>query len=470
MSKAGRQVLSLCTTIFLARQLTPEEFGAVAVILGVLALGLPLQEADLVAATVQRARVSVQAISTMFWINATLGLTLTLLFAAMASPLADFLRQPELVPLCHALSLTFVLNGLAAQHRALLQRSMRFGTTTWIDLGSALTGGLGAIVMALAGFGYWALVAQWLIGDTLALLMLISVVRWKLTRPSFTAEVRDMVSFGAPLLGFNIVLAFANNLHVVLLGRGVGTAAAGHYTRAYALASIPQSLLQTAASHVATAKLSRAQANRAGFATFYCSGVQLLSLVALPVVIAFVGFGDQLALLVYGSQWGEASRLLPIFAIGLAVVPLLHSTGPLFVALGRSRDMLRWGMFGSLVMVTGTLIGLRWGTTGVAIGWSTSMLVLVLPGLVYSFRGTDITLGRVAHSIGGIYAAAICGLGLAWLARQLVGGLPAISELVLGLSFSLLGYFALCYFAFGQKALMRDVVQRLRHAPGRPST
>lgn len=461
MSKIGRQILTLCIIVLLARLLTPEEFGAVAVITAVLALGLALQEAGLSAATVQRERLSNKAVSTMFWINASMGLTLTLLFAALAHPIADFLKQPELAAPCQVTSLTFLLNGLVAQHRALLQRSMRFVTTAWIDMGSALFGGLCAIAMALAGFGYWALVAQMLASDTLALLALVSVVRWPITRPALTGEVREMVAFGASMLGFNLVVTVAYNLHVVLLGRGVGIAAAGIYTRAYALASIPQNLLQTAASHVALPKLSRARGDDVGFVAFYYSGVKLLSLVALPVALAFAVVGDQIALLIYGSQWGEVSDLLQIFSIGLAAAPLLHSTGPVFLARGEPHRMLRWGIFGSCVIMLGTVIGLRWGTVGVACGWSATMLLLLLPCLIYGYRGTELTLGGLIRAVGGVYAAAACALPLGWIARQVLAGLPLFLELGLALGFTLIAYFALCYFAFGQRALIKKVVERL---------
>lgn len=467
VSRVGQQFLSFSVTIILARQLTPDEFGTVAVVVGVLALLLPFHDAGLSIATVQRAKLSVEAVSTLFWINAALGLVLTLAFAGLADPLADFLRRPELEGLCYALSLDFILNGLIAQHRALLQRSMRFGTRARIDLTAALIGGLSAIAMALAGLGIWALAAQLLVGDAVAMVMLVAAIRWKLTPPEITPEVRQMVTFGASFFGFNIVLAVANNLSIVLLGRRMGAGAVGFYTRAYALASVPQSLLQAAASYVATAKLSRAQEDPAAFADFYFRGVQLLTLVALPVVIGFAGFGEQIAPIVYGSQWGPVADLLPILAIGLAVVPLLDSTTPLFVARGHTRRMFHWAIFGAAVMMVGTVVGLQWGTKGLAVGWSASMLALLLPGLIYSAQGTDVTLRRLARAVGGIYAAAIGALGLAWFAHQFLAGLSAAAELLVGLSFSLIGYLALCYFAFGQKALINDVLRRLLRTPGK---
>ncbi|RHW23501.1 lipopolysaccharide biosynthesis protein [Nocardioides immobilis] len=467
LSRIGRQVITLCITILLARLLTPAEFGAVAVITALVALGLVLQQAGLSSATVQRERVSTQAISTMFWINAAFGLTLTVLFAVLADPIASFLKHPELEVLCQATSVTFVLNGLTVQHRALLQRSMRFGTTARIDIGSALCGGLCAIAVAVAGYGYWALVAQVLVSDALALLMLLPSVRWSLTRPVLTGEVREMVAFGGSLLGFSLVVTAANNLHVVLLGRGAGTTAVGIYTRAYALASVPQNLLQGAAAYVALPKLARAHRDEEGLADFYYGSVQLLCLVALPVALAFALFGDQIALIVYGAQWGDVAEVLRIFAVGLAVTPLLHSTGPVLLARGEPHRMFRWGVFGACVILAGTLVGLRWGITGVACGWSTTTVLLLLPCLVYCLRGTGLTVRGLGRAVGGIYGAAACALPAGWLARHTLADLPSLVALPLGLGFTLLVYIGLCYVAFGQQALIQKVIRRLLPRPGR---
>lgn len=469
-SMIARQILTLSITILLARLLTPAEFGAVAVIMALVALGLVLQQAGLSGATVQRERVSVEAVSTMFWINAAFGLALTVLFIGLAHPIAELLEHPELALLCQVTAATFLLNGLAVQHRALLQRSMRFGATARVDISSGLCGGLCAIVVAGAGYGYWALVAQVLVTDALALLMLVRATRWPLTRPVLTGEVREMVAFGCSMLGFNVLVTAANNLHVVLLGRGAGIAAAGIYTRAYALASVPQNLLQGAAAHVALAKLARTQQDSDAFVGFYYRSVQLLTLVALPVALTFAVFGDQVALVVYGSQWDGVSGLLRIFSIGLAVAPLLHSTGPVLLARGEPNRMFRWGVFGASVIMLGTLIGLRWGITGVAWGWSATTLLLLLPCLAYCYRGTGLTVRGLAAAVGSLYGAAACALPAAWAARLVAAPLPAWAALPLGLLTTVLAYAALCYFVFGQQALIKQVIQRLLRVPGRTAS
>lgn len=460
-SNAGRQLLRLGIMIVLARLLTPDQFGVVAVMTAIFAVAAVFQELGLSAATVQRDQVSAQAVSTLFWVNATAGTLLTLLFIALAPLIADFFARPELTLLCRFAAISFLLNGLVVQHRALLQRNMQFGRRAMVDLSAAALAGMGALILALAGFGTWALVAQILIADVVTLTLIFWAVRFVPRRAAWTQEVREMLRFSGSLLAFNVVVSLAQNLSTALLGRGTGAPAAGVYTRAFALANIPQILMYGAATHVALPRLSRVRDSPEEFASFYCQGVQLMALVTVPVAAIFAVFGDQLALFVYGAQWGEVGALLRAFAPGLAVAPLLHSTGQIFLARGESHRMLRWGLFGTSIIGIGTVVGLRWGALGVAWGWSATTLLLLLPCLFYTFHGSAITVRRVATSLRGVYGAAVGMAVVGWGVRQLLSPLVLWLQLPLALAITMSAYLALAWFVFGQRALIESVFDRI---------
>lgn len=468
-SRAGRQLLRLGVMILLARLLGPDEFGVVAILAAIFAVGAVFQDFGLSSAIVQRDTVAARTLHTLFWINAGSGALLALLFFVLAEWIAALFGRPELIALCRVAALSFLLNGLALQSRALLQRRMQFATQARADLAASLLSGLAAILLALGGAGWWALIGQMLIFDLLALVLLWRAAPPDIGAPAWSAELAAMLRFGGSLFGFNLLLAVAQNLGTALLGAQVNAAASGLYKRAFALASVPQALAFGVAAHVALPRLSRARHSNTEFARFYVQSAQLTALMTVPIAAAFASLGEPVARFVYGAGWSQAGPLLAAFAPGLAVAPLLHGTGTVMLARGDSGRVLRWGVFGSAVIVACTVLGLRWGALGVALGWSLSQLLLLIPGLRYAFVGTGLSVRTLLRPVAGIYVAGAAMALIAWGARELGSAWAVWWQVPFCLAVSGVVYLVLAYAVFGQRELIDLVVQRLRRRPPAPT-
>ncbi|MGH8515827.1 MAG: lipopolysaccharide biosynthesis protein [Panacagrimonas sp.] len=458
-STGSRYLLRFGVTVILARLLTPEQFGVVAMMTAVFSIGTVFQELGLSAATVQRTSVSSQAISTLFWINTGMGAVLTLAFGALSPLIAAFYSRPELTLLCAVTSVTFVLNGMAVQHRAVLQRQMRFGVQARINVAPPVIGGIVALLIAWKGGGIWSLAGQIIVTDALTLILLMWAAPLPLVRPTLTREARELLRFGVSLFGFQLVYAIASNLYVVLLGRSAGAVATGIYTRALALVVIPQSFVYMSAGYVALPKLSKLKESDSEFAIFYYRSLELVALISAPTVVLFALFADQIAVCAYGNQWGEVPALLRIFSLGMAIAPILHSTSQVFAARGEGQRFFRWGVVSACVMCATALVGLNWGMRGVAWGWSASAVILLLPGLRYAFEGTHLTIRGVIAACTNAWAAAVCMVPAGWLARHLLSGVSVWIQLPLSSAFCLLVYLLLAWFVFRQRELMSSVLR-----------
>lgn len=461
VSSLGRQLIRLGIVVLLARLLTPEEFGLVAILSSICAIGVAFQDLGLSSATVQRATISALAIGTLFWINSGVGAILTAVLFAMASRLAAFYGQPALEPLCQALSLTFLLNGAAQQSRALLRREMRFMSEAKIDLASAIVGGLCALGLAVSGFGYWALVAQVLVMDALCLILLLGTIRPPTHAPAITPEVRELLRFGGSVFAFLVISAVASNLTVIVMGAVAGPAETGLYTRAFALATITHAFMTAAASRVAFSRLSHLQNEPAEFARFYYRAAQSLMLATLPIALAFGAFGDPISRLVYGEQWGRTGTLLRIFAVGTAVLPLSFLLGQVLMARGESRLLMRWTVAATCVLGVSTLIGLRWGIEGVAWAWSIATAIQVLSALWLTLRRSSVTGRGTFDAVRGPVYAALVSLPLAVWIAGLETTFPPWLMLAAGLLMTGLVYAGLAYGVFGQRELLDGLIGRM---------
>ena len=197
LAQAVKFVLSLVSTMILARLLTPQDFGLVAMVTTVTGFLFVFKDAGLSIATVQRERITHAQVSNLFWINMVVSVLTTLIVAASAPIIAMFYHNSQLVGITLCLSITFLISGSTIQHQALLKRQMRFKALAVVEVGSITVGVLVGVVMALLGYRYWSLVGSSLSTETTGLLLTWSISRWRPRLPGRRSGVGPLVSFGA---------------------------------------------------------------------------------------------------------------------------------------------------------------------------------------------------------------------------------------------------------------------------------
>src|SRR5262249_4750258 len=156
----GNGVLQLVAAIVLARLLAPEDFGLVAILTVLTSFAPLLIDFGLGDATAQRSSITRAQVSSLFWLSAGIGFAIAVVVAVCSPLIAWLYREPRLETIAMCSAITFVLFGVSSQHLALLRRTLRFGTIAQIQISSTLVGTVVAIVLALCGFGYWALVLR----------------------------------------------------------------------------------------------------------------------------------------------------------------------------------------------------------------------------------------------------------------------------------------------------------------------
>ena len=397
--------LGFVSAAVLARLLTPEDYGLIAMASAFVALITIFSELGLAQATVQKSAVASDQVNALFWLNTAMGLLAALAGLVLAGPIAAFYREPALQPVIMALSFGFVCSGLAAQHRAVLQRRMRFAILSSIDAGSLAAGILLAIVAAVLGAGHWALVVLALGAAAVRTGGLWLMSGWRPGRPARAKDLGSMVRFGAYLSWTSVFGTLARNMDRILIGRFFGPEVAGHYFNAYRLLLMPVSQLNGPLSSVALPTLSRLQNDPERFRLFYRRGVEVIAAASFPAVLTCLIGADHLVPALLGSQWVDA---VPFFK-ALAPAALLGSinvvTSWVYVPLGRADRQFRWHVFRSCCVMIGYVIALPWGALGLAIAFSVTACVLRIPGIVYCFRGTFLRLFDVVDATWRVGAA-----------------------------------------------------------------
>ena len=160
-----QQFIRLGITAFLARLLTPGDYGLLGMVMAFTIFLNIFSDLGLSFATIQKAELNYRQISTLFWVNAAFGMFLTAVAAASAPAVAWFFKEPQLLKVTLWISLGFFIGSLGAQHRALLTRNMKFGKLAISEFITVISGGAVGILMAFKGYGVYSLVGQSLVGQ-----------------------------------------------------------------------------------------------------------------------------------------------------------------------------------------------------------------------------------------------------------------------------------------------------------------
>ncbi len=461
---AGAQVATLVfrtgSMMILARLLVPKDFGLVGMVTAFTGfLGL-FRDAGLSMATIQRASITNAQTSTLFWINVVVGGLLAALAAVAAPVLTKFYHEPRLFWVTVVLGASFIFNGGAAQHRAMLQRSMRFAMLAGIDIVSLVLSTATGIGMALAGLGYWALVALNVVQPAASLAGVWLATRWIPGRPQRRSGIRSMLWFGGTITLNSVVVYLAYNVDKMLLGRFCGADALGIYGRAYQLINLPTENLNSTLGSVAFPALSRVQDDPERLRRYFLKGYSFFLALVMPITMGCGLFADDIVRIFLGAKWHEAAGVFRLMAPTILAFALVNPLAWLMLATGRAGRSLKIALMIAPVVVVSYAVGLKHGPTGVAAGFSIAMALLVLPVVWWAKHGTLITGKDILRTVMVPFLSILVGAGAAWAAGGLVSQLQqTFPRLVVECAILFGIYLLVLIFVMKQKAVYAELLR-----------
>lgn len=394
-SQAIVHMCNVLSLVVLARILTPADFGLVAMVSAVVGFVALFKDAGLAMATVQRKQINHAQISTLFWINMGISVALAGLLVAASPLVAVFYNEPRLTWVTAALGTGFFAGGLSVQHQALLRRQMRFSVLAGTEIISQIIGHTVAIVLALSGVGFWALVYRAISVPLISALLYWFFMPWRPSLPRLKTGARSMVAFGGYLTAFNFVNYIGRNADNVLVGKYVGGEGLGIYSKAYALLLLPIRTVNSPVTAVTVPALSRLQDDPVRLANFYYKGVALLALCSMPLVTGAFAVADSLILIVLGDQWKPAIEIFRILTIPAFVGTTNVVTGWAYLSLGNVQRQFVSGTINTVLGVLAFCIGVHWGIKGVAWAFVISATVLRPPTILYCYWKTPFQMTRL---------------------------------------------------------------------------
>lgn len=450
---AASQITSV---IVLSRLLTPFDFGIVAMSWPVIGLLSIFQDFGLTQATVQRPGIKRSDVNCLFWINVLVSGLIAIAIFATAPLAAIFYGRQEVQSLLQAMSCLVLMQGLGAQHSALLNRSMRFTSLAVMEVVGAVGGLAAAITWALISPSYWAL-----FGGSLVTVLLPAVLAWILSGwrpglPRISADASALMKFGAGITGFNLSNFVARNADNVLIGRYLGEIPLGLYDRAYKLMLMPLRQATNPLARVMIPTLARMIDEPARYRNAYLKVVPLVLLALLPGIAAMIVTAPTLIPFLLGETWRESAFVFTALGFAGLLQPLNNPAGWLFISQGRSRDFMHWGIITAVTSVIAFVAGLPFGVFGVAVAYAISEYLRTPALWWYIGRKGPVRFQHIVSSAGPIVLGAHFSVLLFLILGVPSVGNPVVQALLVAV---------VCYTATSLTALAfpsgRDVARNL---------
>lgn len=390
-------------SILLAHLLLPRDFGLAGLAIVFSGIALAFSDVGLGAAIIQKKALTEEDRSTVFWVTASVGLVLTLLGVGLSPVIAAFFSNPQVMPLFAVLSSSFLFASLGQTQRALLTREMSFRSLELRNIAATVVGAVTALLVALAGFGAWAIIAQMVCTSAVSTAMLWTVSPW---RPQlvFSAErFRTLGSFGVKTLLMRMLVWVNSNSDNLLVGRFIGSTALGVYALAYNVMVLPSSNITGPLRDVLYAAFARLQhdSRRLGEAWLRVNNVAGSLLV--PAFLGLAAVAPDFVPAVLGPHWHAVVPVLQLLSLGGAVGSLQAFNGQVYQALGKPGLFLRFMCFATAVMVAAFAIGLLWGVVGVAGSYAVARTIMLIVNSVQISRLMDFDLWRMMRSYVEIF-------------------------------------------------------------------
>lgn len=368
--QAVRMVIQIASVAILARLLSPSDYGLLAMVVAIVGVGEIFRDFGLSSAAVQARTLSKGQRDNLFWINTGIGLLLTTTVLLGAPLVAAIYHRDELIGVARALSATFLFNGLATQYRADLIRRLRFSRLALADICAPLAALAVAVAASLAGWGYWALVAQNLT-QAIALLTGLAVgARWLPGMPTRGEPMRGLLSFGWRLVGAQLIGYASNNTDSFIIGLRFGANPLGYYNRAFRLLMAPLIQLRAPSTTIALPVLSKLHDDATRFSAFVLRGQLTLGYTLVAGLGLVAAAAEPITATFLGAQWMSVVPILRLLAVAGIFQTLAYVGYWVYLARNLTTDLLRYTLVESSVKVTCILIGSQWGIVGVAAGYA----------------------------------------------------------------------------------------------------
>ena len=341
LSNGVQQLLNLVFGIFLARLLSPEDYGMVGMLSIFSLIASSLQESGFTAALANKKEIKHEDYNAVFWFSILISLSLYTILFFCAPLIARFFNTPELTQLARYSFLGFVIASIGTAQNAYLFRSLMVKQRSQALIIGLFISGIVGITLAFNGYSYWGIATQ-----SLVYVSVVTICCWFYSpwRPSFHIDLKPLkplIPFSCKLLITNIFSHISGNLFAVILGKYYTEKEVGYYNQANKWSYMGHSLISGMVGGVAQPVLSQVTDERDRQVRIFRKMLRFTAFVSFPAMFGLSLIAPELITIAITDKWLESARILQLLCISGAFIPIITLYSNLIISKGKS-DVYMW--------------------------------------------------------------------------------------------------------------------------------
>jgi len=347
----GGRLIGLVSTMVLARLLTPNDFGIVAIATSYIGIILGVSSLNISQAIIQFKEVDHSVYDTSWTLGIIRGVILAVIILISAIPLANIMNEPRLILVVVALSASSVITGFENPYFVAFEKNLQFSKLVILEIATKVAAVSTTITLAIIFQNYWALIGGMIV-STLLRVILSFILRPERPHLSLVAT-RKLFGFTVWLSGNRILTEVNTRFFNFVIGAVVGVAPTGKFHMSMELSDLVNEF-QGPLARVVYSAYSKMNDNIERLIAAYVTAASIVFSLVLPAGVGLALVSRDFILLVLGEQWLSIAPYFAIFCVMIGLTSIVSTVDSLLISLGRQKQVF----YRELVLSGVTLIGI----------------------------------------------------------------------------------------------------------------
>ncbi len=357
----GSQGLQFVVAIILARLMSPDEYGTIAMITVFITIANVVVQSGFATALIQKKEIIDIDYSSVFVVSMLLSAIMYIALFVSAPYIAIYYDMNVVGLLLRVVGIVLFPGAVISIQTAYISRHMEFKRLFLATMVAVVLSGIGSIYMAYMGFGVWAMAMQQIVYYIALMMALLVVVEWKPNLNYSRDRLGALFSFGWKMLVSGLIDTIWTNVYSLVIGKKFSSRELGGYNRAEQFPKLIASNLSSAIQSVMLPVFSKSQDYIDNLRTMAKQSIRLSAFVVFPMMAGLIAISKPLVYVLLTSKWAFCIPYLRILCIGYALWPVHITNLQIMNSLGRSDMFLKAEIIKKLIGIVILVYSIKYG-------------------------------------------------------------------------------------------------------------